>query len=115
MKVIIAGGRNITDPSLLTAAVHDSEFEITEIVHGGARGVDEMADRFAQHRGVPCRIFAGDWAGFGLSAGPRRNTEMAEYADALILIWDGKSRGSADMLRKAKAKGLKIYQLIIEV
>ncbi len=115
MKVIIAGGRNITDPSLLTAAVHDSEFEITEIVEGGAKGVDDMAFNFASHRGVSCKTFPADWKKHGSKAVPIRNTEMAAYADALILIWDGKSRGSADMLRKAQARSLKIHQLIVDL
>jgi hypothetical protein len=34
---------------------------------------------------------------------------MAADAEALVLIWDGKSRGSSDMLMKANARGLKVY------
>lgn len=39
---------------------------------------------------------------------------MADYADAMILVWDGKSRGSANMLKQAREKGLKIYEKVVE-
>jgi hypothetical protein len=52
------------------------------------------------------------WDQFGKSAGFRRNVEMAEYADALVLVWDGKSRGSGHMLRIAQERGLQIHEHI---
>lgn len=58
--------------------------------------------------------FPADWDAHGKAAGPIRNREMAQYGDALLLIWDGKSRGSASMLKEARSAKLPIMQVIIE-
>lgn len=52
---------------------------------------------------------------YNAKAGPDRNEQMAAYADALILVWDGKSKGSADMWRRARAHGLRVYEHIVGV
>lgn len=82
---------------------------ITEVVCGGAHGADHYGFVWASEQQLNTKIFSADWLLHGRSAGPIRNSAMADYADALILVWDGKSRGSADMLRKAKANGLRLF------
>ena len=109
MKVIIAGSRQINDPALVEAAVAKSGFEIGEVVSGGARGVDALAERWGKAQGVPVRVFKADWEKHGRAAGPIRNRAMADYADALIAIWDGQSRGTANMISEAKTRGLSMY------
>lgn len=109
MKVIIAGGRTITDISLVYAAIAESGFEITEVVSGGADGVDKLGEKAAMDSLFPVKVFKADWDRFGRSAGPKRNREMATYADALIAIWDGKSRGTKNMIETAKFFDLKVY------
>ena len=42
MKVIIAGSRNFTDYKVLQDAIKNSGFKITEVVSGGAKGVDSL-------------------------------------------------------------------------
>jgi hypothetical protein len=112
MKVIIAGSRTITDQNIVDHAVFNSGLGISEVVCGGARGVDRLGEQWA--RGcTPVKIFLADWDTHGKAAGHIRNAEMAAYADALILVWDGESRGSADMLQKAKALGLLIHETVI--
>ncbi len=115
MKVIIAGGRDIFFYDALEKAIETCPFkdEITEVVYGGATGVDRMGKCWANEHSIPVKTFNADWASYGKAAGPIRNGQMAEYADALILIWDGKSSGSGDMLRRAKAKNLKIHEVVI--
>jgi hypothetical protein len=117
MKVIIAGSRTITDPNVVVdfiiEVVLKHELDITEVVCGGARGVDEIGYRFGKTMNLPVKVFQALWDTFGKSAGPRRNRAMAEYADALILVWDGKSRGSANMKSEAQKCGLTIYEKII--
>lgn len=115
MKVIIAGGRNIHDPYVVGLAATESGFHISEVVSGGAPGVDLRGEIWAEENGLPVKYFLADWSKHGRAAGPIRNRQMAEYADALILVWDGKSRGSADMLRWAKQYGLKVFQKLIEL
>lgn len=113
MKVIIAGSRTITNYSELYAAIAESLFEIDEVVCGGAAGVDSIGRDWAMESGIPVRTFQAKWVEHGKVAGPIRNQQMAEYADALILIWDGKSKGSSDMLQRAARRGLKIHQRIV--
>ena len=114
MKVIIAGGRDIwMEPDELQCFINDSEFSISEVVCGMAKGVDTAGRNWASTTMVPVKRFPADWNKHGKSAGPIRNRLMAVYADALILIWDGKSKGSANMLNTAKAQGLKIHEQIV--
>lgn len=108
-RVIIAGSRTITDYGILLDAVGKSMFEITEVLSGGARGVDTLAIRYAKERDIPYKIYKADWNKYGKSAGPIRNEEMINNADALIAIWDGKSRGTADIIRRAKRRGIKVF------
>lgn len=109
MKVIVAGSRTITDPSVVTLACMESGFQFSEIVSGGAAGVDLTGERLALKWGVPVKRFPADWKKWGRRAGPIRNREMAAYADALVLVWDGQSRGSASMLNEARQRGLQIH------
>lgn len=114
MKVIIAGSRTITDPIEVETAIKNSGFEITEVICGGAQGVDSLGAAWANIHAIPCTFFMAEWDAHGKAAGPIRNSEMAANADALILIYDGKSRGSADMLMKASTKGLKIHLHLVK-
>lgn len=109
MRTIIAGGREITDPKEVILAVEKSGFEITTIISGGARGVDSLAIDYAFENDIEYEVFKADWDRYGRSAGPRRNQEMAENADALIAIWDGESRGTANMIDTARKLNLKVF------
>lgn len=111
MKIIIAGSRNIVDYELIKDAIKKSNTNTmaTEIVSGGARGVDRMGECWAKQNNIPIKIFLADWNQFGKSAGYIRNEQMAKYADALLAVWDGKSRGTKHMIDLAKKYGLKVY------
>ena len=114
MKVIIAGSRTIEDYSLVAKAVEASGFGITEVVSGACpHGVDTLGEAWADDHGVVLRQFPPDWKLFGKSAGIKRNGLMARYADALILVWDGQSPGSADMKRKAEILKIPIFEVIV--
>jgi hypothetical protein len=114
MKVIVAGSRTICDYHIVNTAIWASGFKITEVVSGGARGVDTLGERWAKLNRIPVRRFLAEWEKFGRSAGPRRNEQMAYYGDALILIWDGKSAGSRNMLNIARARRLKIAAFVLQ-
>lgn len=109
MKTIIAGSRSINSLNLVYKAVKDSSFIITEVVSGGARGIDSLAVVFAKQENIPYIIMRADWDRYGKSAGFRRNGEMANYAEALIAIWDGESRGTMHMINIAKERKLKVF------
>lgn len=114
MKVIIAGSRDITDIKLVIKAVAQSKFEFTEVVSGCSRGVDTLAIEWAKLVGVLVARFAvtsEEWRMNPRTAGYIRNVKMADYADALVAIWDGKSKGTRHMIDIARKKGLKVHVL----
>jgi hypothetical protein len=114
MRVIIAGSRSLTDYNLVKSAVQVSRFHISEVVCGGAAGIDTLGRLWGDRRGILVKSFPAKWQTHGRAAGHIRNDAMAKYADALILIWDGRSKGSASMLRAAKKYKLKIFEVIVE-
>jgi hypothetical protein len=111
LKVIIAGGRDYHEYTTLVAAVANSQFTITEVVSGGASGVDALGEKYARDFKIPLKVFRADWNTYGKAAGPMRNKEMALYADALIALWDGKSKGTKNMIDQATVRGLEVYVL----
>ena len=109
MKTIIAGSRGMDNYDFIKTTIIESGFEITEVVSGGARGVDRLGERYAKEMGIPIKQFIPDWDGLGKKAGHVRNREMGDYADALIALWDGESKGTKGMIEYANKKGLKVY------
>lgn len=99
MKVVIAGSRSIQKQEDVDYAMSFCPFEITEVVSGGATGVDTLGENWAKANNIPVKVFPAQWDLHGKAAGFIRNEQMAKYADALIAIWDGKSRGTEHMIR----------------
>lgn len=80
---------------------------ITEVVCGGATGADADGKRWGMVTGIPVKTFQADWETHQRAAGPIRNGQMAGYADALIAFPGG--RGTADMIKKARKHGLRVW------
>lgn len=118
MRTIIAGGRGITDYGALLSAIEAARlFEgivVTQVLSGGAVGVDAMGERYAVETGLPpaCR-FPARWRDrdgtYNQSAGKQRNVEMAKEADALIAVWDGNSDGTEHMIETARRHKLLVH------
>lgn len=121
MKVIIAGGRDFRDRILMSKKLDTILSTVTdgiEVVSGGQvttdfdtrekYGADYLGEQWAEFHGYVVTRFPADWKTHGKSAGPKRNKQMAEYADALIAFWDSKSRGTKNMIDLATEKGLKV-------
>lgn len=110
MRVIVCGGRNFNDALTLGSwlgGIH-KDHGITLLIHGGAKGADFMAGEFAKWAGIPVKVFPADWGKHGKAAGPIRNAQMiAEAAPDLVVAFDG-GRGTADMVQKANAAGVKV-------
>lgn len=106
MRVIIAGTRYkdkenkipFDDYNLVVEAIERSGFKITEVVSGTAIGADRLGEQWARANNVPIKEMPADWIRHGNAAGPMRNRQMAEYADAAVVVWDGKSPGSRNMV-----------------
>ena len=113
MRTIIAGSRTIRKMSLVREALNHAPFLPTEIVSGGAPGVDRLGELWGLIHHVPVKYFPADWKRHGKRAGYVRNREMAVYAQALIAVWDGKSSGTRDMIKVAQAAGLKVFVWVV--
>lgn len=110
MKVIIAGSRTFNDYEKLKSycdKVLSSQNNI-EIVSGTATGADMLGERYAKEKNYSIKKFPADWDKYGKGAGYIRNKEMAEYSDALIAFWNGKSKGTKNMLELSRIKELPI-------
>ncbi len=104
MKTIIAGSRDITDYKWIERM--SSVFNITEVVSGRCRGVDMLGEEYAKKNNIPIKPFPADWEKYGNRAGFIRNAEMADYGEALLAFWDGKSKGTKNMIDNALKKNL---------
>lgn len=112
MRVVIAGSRTIDDIFFLYDAIKNLNIEkelITEIVSGGAYGADYLGEIYAKQNKIPLTIMPAEWDKWGKSAGYRRNEEMAKIADAVIVLWDGVSKGSKHMIELAKKYNRKLW------
>ena len=110
-KVIIAGSRDIKiDMNKLFPRLDKltSKKNNLQIESGTARGGDRIGECWAGMNGHAVKRFPADWGKFGRSAGYKRNEQMADYADALVAIWDGKSKGTKHMIDIATKKGLPV-------
>jgi hypothetical protein len=112
MKVIVAGSRSITnsgDVSDILNMLHLNWLRFSEVVSGGAEGVDTIGELWADCWNLPVKKFPANWDKYGKSAGHIRNAEMADYADACVVIWDGKSAGSKGMIEQCLKKKLPLF------
>lgn len=119
MKLIIAGGRKFKNYNKVRIEVlsflqrNGISLEEVEIVSGGAPGADRMGEIFAKLNNLPLTIFPADWEKYGNAAGPIRNKQMAEFATHLIAFWDGKSKGTKNMIELARKAGLVVHIIYI--
>lgn len=116
VRLIIAGGRDFADAELLYRkcdALAPSSIEY--VLCGMAAGADKLGRKWAINRGHMVKEFPADWNRFNKAAGPIRNSAMALDAagglngGTLIAFWNGKSRGTRDMIFKALDCGLEVY------
>ncbi len=113
MKVVIAGSRDIENYHLVEEAVKRSNFDVTTILSGGARGVDRLGIAFAHDHRLQVQIFTPEWERLGSRAGMVRNQQMADAAEAVIAIWDGKSTGTRNMIELASKRGLPCFVRLV--
>ena len=94
MKVAVIGSRS-ADHSVAPLILKNLPDDTTEIVSGGASGVDAMAEQVAHSLSLPLRVFSPDYKTFGKMAPLQRNRQIIDYADLVLAFWDGTSRGTA--------------------
>lgn len=106
MRLLVCGGRKFEDWTWLAREL--KRLSPTVVIHGGARGADSLAGRWAEVNAVTCTIVWADWAKHGNKAGPLRNQKMLdEQYPHLVLAFPG-GAGTADMVRRALAEGFPV-------
>lgn len=116
MRLIIAGSRHIVDPFDLNDAL--SFFNLTAtrvsaVLCGECRGADKLGSLWAKENDIPVESFPADWGRYPQQAGHLRNAAMAADAEALLVLWDGVSRGTKSMIRCAVKENLPVMLWIV--
>lgn len=118
MRTIIAGSRSVVDYrtvlKAIRAAVDLGGIIPTHIISGGAKGPDQLGERFAREFEFPIEVHKADWDKYGKRAGYLRNEEMAKVSDALIAVWDGSSNGTKHMIALAEKYKVRTYVYKVE-
>ena len=112
MRVLVCGGRDYADAEHVNATLDalNARGPITCIVHGAASGVDTLAARWAEAHEVYVHAYPAQWKRYGKRAGPLRNADMLDDSPVLVLAFPG-GRGTADMVRRAKAANVPVMEV----
>ena len=111
MKVAVIGSRGLDVDEKTIEGLLPRYF--TEIVSGGAKGIDACAKAYALAYGVPIKEFLPDYDRYGRAAPIKRNEQIINYADCVVAIWDGRSKGTKnviDLCRKI-GKSVTVYEI----
>ena len=101
MKVAVIGSRGLEFHDFGKYLPEDT----TEIVSGGARGIDSCAAQYAREHGIPVKEFLPRYELFGRAAPLQLNIQIIEYADLVLAFWDGASRGTKFVIDKCREMG----------
>ncbi len=101
MKVAVIGSRNLTVEDLGKYLPEGT----TEIVSGGAKGVDTCARKYACENELKLTEFPPEYSRYGRVAPLRRNLQIIDYADCVLAFWDGQSRGTKFVIEHCRAQG----------
>ena len=107
MKVAVIGSRNLKVDDLGKYLPEG----VTEIVSGGARGVDTCAREYARANKIKLTEFLPEYDKYGRGAPLRRNITIIEYSDLVLAFWDGSSHGTKYVIDNCKKRGVpvKVY------
>ena len=109
MKVAVIGSRNLAIDNISDYLPN----ETTEIVSGGAKGIDTSAREYANANSIKCTEFLPEYSKYKQGAPLKRNLQIIEYADEVIAFWDGKSKGTKFVIDSCNKTGKKVTVIII--
>ena len=110
MKVGVIGSRGLTVDNLEQYLPQNT----TEIVSGGAKGIDTCAREYAISHGIKLTEFLPEYSRYGRGAPLKRNLKIIEYADVVIAFWDRQSKGTKNVIENCKKLNVKVDVHIIE-
>lgn len=101
MKLAVVGSRSL-DRVDIAAYIPD---DVTEIISGGARGIDACAKTIAEKRGIILTEYLPQYKRFGRGAPLIRNREIVSCAETVLIFWDGQSKGTARVMELCRTTG----------
>lgn len=101
MKLLIAGSRSITEFDLSSYISAD----VDTVISGGAGGVDSLAEQYADLHRLSKYIVRPRYDLYGRAAPIKRNEQMVNIADAVLIVWDGNSKGTKYIIDYSKRTG----------
>lgn len=112
MILAISGGRAFTDWDVLKKGL--DEWILANgipkvIISGGAKGADSLAGVYAKGHNIPYIELKPEWQRYGEAAGPIRNKQIIDHADALVAFEGG--RGTANAVELARKKGIPVLEV----
>ena len=110
MKVAVIGSRSLNIDNIGKYLPEG----VTEIVSGGAKGIDSCVREYAKKNGIKLTEFLPEYSKYGRGAPLRRNLEIIAYADEVVAFWDGKSRGTKFVIDNCKKQSKKVTVYMIE-
>lgn len=109
MKLAVIGSRGLTITNLEEIIPKG----VTEIVSGGAKGIDACAAEYARSHGLKLTEFLPEYKRYGRGAPFKRNLRIIDYADEVLALWDGQSSGTKYVIEQCKKKSknvtVKVY------
>lgn len=102
MKVAIIGSRSIVSADISKYIPRDADL----IISGGAVGIDTLAEKYADERGIKKLILYPDYELYGKNAPLIRDRLIVDHADVVVAIWDGTSSGTEYTVSYAKRRGI---------
>ena len=98
MKLLVVGSRSITCFDLSPYITEN----IDTIISGGASGMDSIAEQYADRHKISKYIVRPNYARYGRTAPLKRNEAMVDMSDEILIVWDGKSKGTLHTIKYAK-------------
>lgn len=113
MRVAVIGSRTADEQTARLICEHLPPYT-TEIISGGAKGVDEAAACAAKALGIPLKEFLPDYAAYGKRAPLVRNDQIVDYADMVLAFWDGQSSGTRYVIGECLKKGKRVVYIPLD-
>ena len=123
MRVLVCGGRDFEDTSLLEDVLSDVYWSLSHeeqqsfvLIEGGARGADRLARNFLmQTLGLDpdyhLATYPALWTIYGKKAGPIRNQQMLDEGKPDLVVAFPGGKGTADMVCRARAAGVEVKEI----
>ncbi|MFI3253998.1 MAG: hypothetical protein R3Y63_06615 [Eubacteriales bacterium] len=111
MKLAIIGSRTLTDIDISAYIPPD----VTEIISGGAKGIDTLAEVYADKHKLSKYIIRPEYQKYPPKVAPMiRNKLIVDHCDALLAFWDKQSKGTLSTIDYANKIGKTVTVVELE-